>query len=87
MRDSSGKLIALLWGVIVVILLGSGAAVYVLVHRANQLTMANSNLRGDNASLHRQVVQLREKLVTPSTPTPPPLRRRGEDLPDARKGR
>lgn len=70
MRDSSRKLIIMLWTVITVLVIGSAIAVYLLVRHANTIDTTNTQLTGDNDSLRRQLQQAK---ATPSpTPTPTP---------------
>jgi hypothetical protein len=68
MRNDS-NLIALLWTVIIVLLLGGAAGVTMLVRHANDVETTNTQLEGNNASLLRQ---LKEAKTTP-TPTVAPL--------------
>jgi hypothetical protein len=68
MRNDS-KLIALLWTVIIVLLVGGAAGVIMLVRHANDVETTNTQLEGNNASLLRQ---LKEAKTTP-TPTVAPL--------------
>lgn len=66
---SESKLIALLWTVIIVLVIGGTAATIMLVRHASDLEDANSQLTGNNDSLRRQ---LKEAKTTP-TPTAVPL--------------
>jgi hypothetical protein len=71
MNRQEQKLTFLLWIVIAVLVLGGGVALYMLVHKADDLQSQNDVLTGDNDSLKRQIVQL--KSPTPTvTPDPGP---------------
>jgi hypothetical protein len=63
------NIIVMQWVVIAVLVVGMVVTVSLLMGKANELSDTNSQLEGDNASLHNQVRQLREPTPTP-TPTP-----------------
>ena len=66
---SDSKVIALLWTVIIILLIGGGVGVTMLVRHASDVDTTNTQLTGDNDSLRRQ---LKEAKTTP-TPTVAPL--------------
>jgi hypothetical protein len=66
---SDSKVIALLWTVIIILLIGGGAGITMLVRHASDVDTSNTQLTGDNDSLRRQ---LKEAKTTP-TPTVEPL--------------
>ena len=66
---SDSKVIALLWTVIIILLIGGGVGVTMLVRHASDVDTTNTHLTGDNDSLRRQ---LKEAKTTP-TPTVAPL--------------
>ncbi|GAC1372465.1 MAG: hypothetical protein NVSMB39_6670 [Candidatus Saccharimonadales bacterium] len=78
MRNDS-KIIALLWTVIIVLVLGGAVGGYMLLRHANDVDTANSQLTGDNDSLRRQLKEAKTTptptvapLPTPNQPTPAP---------------
>lgn len=71
------KLIALLWTVIIVLVVGGAIGGIMLVRHANDLDSSNTQLVGDNDSLRRQLKEAKtsptptvEPLPTPNQPTP-----------------
>jgi flagellar basal body-associated protein FliL len=71
MRDSSRKVIVLLWIVIAVLVIGGGIGGYLLFNHANSLDQTNTELSGNNDSLKRQLDQAKAQLA--ATPTPSPV--------------
>ncbi len=73
MKDSSRKIIALLWTVIAVLVIGGAIGGYLLFNHANNLDQTNSELSGNNDSLKRQLEQVKARLAATPAPTPSPL--------------
>ena len=73
MKDSSRKIIALLWTVIAVLVIGGVVGGYLLLNHSNSLDQTNSVLSGNNDSLKRQLEQAKDRLAATPTPTPSPL--------------
>ncbi len=69
----------LLWVVVAVLVVGGGIAIFMLMHKVDNLQTQNDTLSGDNDSLLRQITQLKASptpLPTPdnsaATPIPTP---------------
>ena len=78
---TDSKLIALLWTVIIVLVIGATVGAIMLIRHADALDTENSLLNGSNDSLRRQLIEAKTTptptvapLPTPdqSTPTPTP---------------
>ena len=74
---SQTKVIALLWSVIIVLVLGGAAGLTMVVRHASDVDTANTQLTGDNDSLRRQLKEAKtiptptvEPLPTPAPATP-----------------
>ncbi len=73
MKESNRKLIALLWTVIIVLLIGAGVGGYLLVRHVSDLDQTNTELGGNNDSLRRQLDQAKAQLAATPTPAPTPI--------------
>ncbi|HVQ44239.1 MAG TPA: hypothetical protein VMT30_04715 [Candidatus Saccharimonadia bacterium] len=68
MRDSSHKLIYLLWTVIAVLIIGAGIGAFLLLRHASDLDNTNAELSGSNDSLRRQLEQAKASPTPTATP-------------------
>ena len=72
MLTPTRKLVYLLWSVIAALLLGFIFGGFLLLRHANNIDQANTQLNGDNASLRRQIQEVKAASTPTPTSTPAP---------------